>query len=172
MRAAPAVSCANLCERNAHEHTGSAEAIRHSLRNGFTAYSALSPENRALLSPSPANDWLIRARSGRLAFFADLTPTAEASGPHDFTVRFGAARQHVPVIAHEPKEPALPSHRAHDAAASTASRPNVRDDGQRPFLGDRMSGVLKVICPTTKAEICPSGCFVAAAPFRQPGRGP
>jgi hypothetical protein len=30
-------------ERNAHEHTGSAEAIRPSLRNGFTAYFALSP---------------------------------------------------------------------------------------------------------------------------------
>jgi hypothetical protein len=28
---------------NAHEHTGSAENIRHSLRNGFTAYNALSP---------------------------------------------------------------------------------------------------------------------------------
>jgi hypothetical protein len=33
---------------------------------------------------------------------ADLTPTVEASGPHDFTVRFGTARQHVPRIAHEP----------------------------------------------------------------------
>ena len=53
---------------NAHEHTGSAEAIRHSLRNGFTAYFALSPENRASLSPSAADSWLIRARSGRLAF--------------------------------------------------------------------------------------------------------
>ena len=29
--------------RNAHEHTGSAEAIRPSLRNGFTAYFVLSP---------------------------------------------------------------------------------------------------------------------------------
>jgi hypothetical protein len=29
-------------ERNAHEHTGSAEAVRPSLRNGFTAYFALS----------------------------------------------------------------------------------------------------------------------------------
>jgi hypothetical protein len=59
------------CKRqkeNAHEHTGSAEALRHSLRNGFTAYFALSSENRALLSPSSANSWLIRARSGRLAF--------------------------------------------------------------------------------------------------------
>src|SRR5260221_568873 len=42
MRAAPAVPCAKG-RKNAHEHTGSAEAIRHSLRNGFTAYGALSP---------------------------------------------------------------------------------------------------------------------------------
>src|SRR6266436_10133276 len=34
--------CKNV-QRSAHEHTGSAEAIRHSLRNGFTAYAALSP---------------------------------------------------------------------------------------------------------------------------------
>jgi hypothetical protein len=32
-----------LLGRNAHEHTGSAEAIRPSLRNGFTAYSVLFP---------------------------------------------------------------------------------------------------------------------------------
>ena len=43
MRAAPAVSCARCTKKSAHEHTGSAEAIRHSLRNGFTAYAVLSP---------------------------------------------------------------------------------------------------------------------------------
>ena len=43
MRAAPAVSCAIAHRKRAHEHTGSAEAIRHSLRNGFTAYIVLSP---------------------------------------------------------------------------------------------------------------------------------
>jgi hypothetical protein len=32
-----------IVRKNAHEHTGSAEAIRHSLRNGFTAYAVLSP---------------------------------------------------------------------------------------------------------------------------------
>jgi len=36
----------------AHEHTGSAEAIRHSLRNGFTAYAVLSPASEFVLSPS------------------------------------------------------------------------------------------------------------------------
>ena len=43
--AAPAVSRAICANKNAHEHTGSAETLRPSLRNGFTAYSALSPVN-------------------------------------------------------------------------------------------------------------------------------
>jgi hypothetical protein len=30
-------------QKSAHEHTGSAEAIRPSLRSGFTAYFVLSP---------------------------------------------------------------------------------------------------------------------------------
>ena len=37
-------------KENAHEHTGSAEALRHSLRNGFTDYFELSPENWALFA--------------------------------------------------------------------------------------------------------------------------
>jgi hypothetical protein len=32
-----------IVRRNAHEHTGSAETLRHSPRNGFTAYAVLSP---------------------------------------------------------------------------------------------------------------------------------
>src|SRR5260370_33664451 len=32
-----------IVRKNAHEHTGPAEALRHSLRDGFTAYGALSP---------------------------------------------------------------------------------------------------------------------------------
>jgi len=43
VRAAPAVSCAKSTKESAHEQTGSAEAIRHSLRNGLTAYVELSP---------------------------------------------------------------------------------------------------------------------------------
>src|SRR6266702_4269864 len=42
VRAAPAVSCAICTEKCAHEHTGSAETLRPSPRNGFTAYSVLS----------------------------------------------------------------------------------------------------------------------------------
>jgi hypothetical protein len=42
-----------LCKESAHEHTGSAEAIRHSLRDGFNAYNALSSVTGLFLPPSP-----------------------------------------------------------------------------------------------------------------------
>src|ERR1700755_1005299 len=45
--AAPAVSCANVREDGAHEHTGTVGAARHSLRSGFTAYAALSLETNS-----------------------------------------------------------------------------------------------------------------------------
>ena len=34
-------------QKGAHEHTGTVGAFRHSLRNGFTAYAALSPETNS-----------------------------------------------------------------------------------------------------------------------------
>src|SRR3977135_4748747 len=54
MRAAPAVSCAKLCERKRTRAYRAAEALRHYLRNGLTAYIALSPATRALVSAYPA----------------------------------------------------------------------------------------------------------------------
>jgi len=42
VRAAPAVSCATGIKEYAHEQTGLAGAFRPSLRNGLTAYAALS----------------------------------------------------------------------------------------------------------------------------------
>ena len=38
----------NCANKNAHEHTGSAETLRPSLRNGFTAYFVLSPVNGSI----------------------------------------------------------------------------------------------------------------------------
>jgi hypothetical protein len=139
-----------------------AEAIRHSLRNGFTAYIALSPaiglvchRRQRIWLASPGWAWKTSA---------DLTP---ASRRQNHTTLPYAAAPFVSarLIAHgswlNPK-PALQFTCAPNAAASTASHPNVRDDGQRPFLRDRMAGVLEMICPTAKAKICPSGYFVAA----------
>jgi hypothetical protein len=90
-RAAPAVSCARCTKECAHEHTGSAEAIRPSLRNGFTAYFVLFPAIGLVCHRRLAKPGQVRARLGRPAF-ARLDAGVEASEPHDFTVR-GRLRQ-------------------------------------------------------------------------------
>ncbi len=58
-------------------------------------------------------------------------------------------------IAHG--KPALQSIFTHDATASTASRPNVRDDGQRPSLWDETARLIVLICPTGQEEYFPQG---------------
>ena len=70
--AAPAVSRARDGVRCAREHTGTVGALRHSLRNGFTAYAALSRRSsRFVLQDSLALDRSppqIPFRSARLHF--------------------------------------------------------------------------------------------------------
>src|SRR6202166_1740819 len=61
---APAVSCAMVVVRCAHEHSGHTGITRHSPRNGFNGYSVLAPVLRAFWPPSPA------------LLLADLTPAS------------------------------------------------------------------------------------------------
>src|SRR5438128_7314100 len=82
VRAAPAVSRAIAHRERAHEHTGSAETLRPSLRNGFTAYSELSPVNGSFATV---------ARERRAS--RELNASTAASGPHDFAVRLSPTRQ-------------------------------------------------------------------------------
>ena len=89
-------------KENAHEHTGSAEAFRPSLRDGFTAYNVLSPVTG-----------LSCHRHSREALASwKLDTSVGVSGPHDFAVRIGA-----PVSR---------------AAASTASHPTFVTIANRP----------------------------------------
>ena len=67
--------------KSAHEHTGSAETLRPSLRSGFTAYFVLSPVNGFLATVA-----LEKVTS------QELDASTAASGPHDFAVRFMRAR--------------------------------------------------------------------------------
>src|ERR1700675_2435456 len=53
VRAAPAVSRAIDATRCAHEHTGSAETLRPSPRNGLTAYFVLAPVTGFLATVIP-----------------------------------------------------------------------------------------------------------------------
>jgi hypothetical protein len=80
VRAAPAVSCANAHKENAHEHTGSAEAIRPSLRSGFTTYFVLSSVTGLSCHRHSAD------------ISAKLDTSVGVSGPHDFAVRVSAVR--------------------------------------------------------------------------------
>ena len=142
MRAAPAVPCAKWVMKNAHEHTGSAENIRHSLRNGFTAYSALSLATNSSCHHRQTNYGFVRARLSRRTS-ANLTSATDAGTTrlHRTLQRRSSARRS---IAHGSK-PALRFTCAPDAAASTASNPASVTIAIRPSLWDQTAGDIEVI---------------------------
>src|SRR3954469_9889280 len=82
VRAAPAVSCARCTKQNAHEHTGSAETLRPSPRNGFTAYNVISPATGSLATVIPEKPLASH----------ELDTSVGVSGPHDFAVRNSRTR--------------------------------------------------------------------------------
>src|SRR5258708_14639111 len=112
-------------------------------RNGFTAYVALSPvtglfcHRRQRISDLSAPGWAdLPSR--------ELDASVGASGPHDFAVRSNISRQRAGESL-TGSSPALRSPRAQNAAASTASRPYVRDDHDTPLFWGGMRKVLEVI---------------------------
>ena len=122
--------CKNV-QRSAHEHTGSAEAIRHSLRNGLTAYAVLSPASEFVLSPSLADQGLAEpGRAGKTS--ASLAPATGVG-----TTRF-CRTQLAPFVLRAARSLtnyfALRFHWRADAAASTTSHPAFRDDHDTPLL--------------------------------------
>ena len=131
-----------------------AESIRHSLRNGFTAYAELSPETNSSCLRRRRIEGLSKTRLGRRTS-ASLTPATGAgttrfcrTQPPGFALRLRRAlpvfalrfiRTLAPVVCAlcslTDQSPPCDHAHAPDAAASTATRPNVRDDGQRPSSG-------------------------------------
>src|SRR5204863_9868460 len=101
-----------------------AEAIRHSLRNGFTAYNALSPVSRSSLATVAPEKLFPR----------NLTPAYRASGPHDFAVR-----------SRSRSLSALP--------ASTATRPKFVAIMKRPSDRDGMAMDIVLIYRMRKRNI-------------------
>src|SRR5882762_5236920 len=123
--------------------------------------------------------WLVRARLGRLCL-RELDASVGASGPHDFAVRSNISRPRA-VDRSQIFRFALRSHRAQNAAASTASHPAFRDDHDTPLFRGGMRKVLDVIWGGRKRKYffkrdstqnCPTG----KSPRRReppscPGRG-
>jgi hypothetical protein len=96
-----------------------------------------SPRRSGFLVTVACGSMRVRARSGRHAT-ADLTP---ASRRQDHTTSPSAASPFVSAPFDDSREtrPAIPC--APDAAASTASRFNVRDDRDTPLLRGGMRGL-------------------------------
>src|SRR5229473_4516576 len=67
-----------MVQKSAHEHTGSAEAVRPSLRNGFNGFLRTLPGDRAFLSPSLANESANLTPASRRQ---DHTTSPSASAP-------------------------------------------------------------------------------------------
>jgi hypothetical protein len=126
--------------KNAHEHTGSAEAVRPSLRNGFTAYIVLSS----------VTGLCCHRRAQEALASQELDASVGASGPHDFAVRVA------PFVLRAPARPPHPA-------------PYVRDDRDTPLLWardgragsadlpDGESGIFFEGGLDRKSLICPSG---------------
>src|SRR5690242_7994251 len=111
-------SCA--LAKAAHEHTGSAEASRPSLRNGFTAYFALFPENGSFASVAPEQPSLL----------LDLTPAPRRQ--NHTTSPYASAT----LVSY-----GLRVHRI---------SPRVSDDGQRPSSRGEMAVLMPLIWVKTE----------------------
>jgi hypothetical protein len=158
VRAAPAVSRANMHRQKAHT---SIQVQRK--QSDIPCAMALrlmprSPRRRIRLVTVTAG---LMAQSDPVGSIS--SPTAwhqqRVSGPHGFAVRshpsspkgfagHGAVRLARADRSQAKTRPAISTR--DDAAASTASYPNVRDDGQRPSKGTGWGKLVEVICPTAK----------------------
>jgi hypothetical protein len=105
----------------------------------LTAYFVLSPVIELYCHRHPAD--MALSAPGRADFAsAGLDAGVEASGPHDFAVRTCVVRQRA-VDCSRTFRSALPSHRAPNAAASTASHPASVTIAIRPSRGTRQRGL-------------------------------
>src|SRR5450755_2586355 len=164
MPVAPAASCAIVVIERTRVTTSTPESPGIPARNGFTAYVALSPVTELFCHRRPQSKVL--SKPGRADLnSANLTP---ASGRQDHTIVPYAAivsGQHAGDRS-QVFRPALRSHRAQNAAASTATHPASVTIMIRPSGGVGWREFVEMICPTGEAKYfckedstqkCPTG---------------
>ena len=128
--------------RTKNAHTSIQVQRRHS---GLPCAMALrlipcSPRRTASFATVAARIWRNPTRWSDSS--TQLDASTAASGPHDFAVRVNAAR-----LAHASRPPHPTATFVHDRAP--------------PLICRETRGLMPLICPTARARICPSGCFVA-----------
>src|SRR5258707_15888073 len=148
-----------IVRRNAHEHTGTVGAFRHSLRNGFTAYAALSPATNSSCHRHRRIK-VLRTPGWARKTSADLTPATGAR-----TTRF--CRTQPPVFANRlrPKPDFSESRKAQPGFGAVVLRNGYRSR-DKPALRIRLT-------PTLPRPPHPAPTFVtmANAPLLGPGWG-
>jgi hypothetical protein len=125
-----------------NEYTG---ITRRSRTQWFYDLLRALPGDRACLTPSSADMACLKPGRARHAS-ANLTPTTEASGPHDFAVRSNIVRQRALV------RPAL-----HHVSRLTLPRPphpipRFVTIAIRPCCGTGWRELVEMICPTGEAK--------------------
>jgi hypothetical protein len=144
----------NCTKKNAHEHTGSAETLRHSPRNGFTAYAVLSPATNSSCHRRCRLDGTSDPVGSR------TPPTAwhqqRVSGPHGFAVRISAVR---PARRYRSRETRPATSLRADASASTASPPAFVTTRDRPSCRERTGRAGSADLPDGECGILPVALF-------------
>ncbi len=123
-----------------------AENIRHSLRNGFTAYNALSPVIGFLATVT-------------CRLLHKLDASAEASGPHVFAVRFSAVRRR------QLPRPPQPTPRC-DVGQRPSERDGIGENIALIYISEKAKYFLfrgLTFCFRKSELICPSRYFAAGA---------
>jgi hypothetical protein len=114
-------SCASMCKKSAHEHTGEAEALRLSLRDGLTAYSALSSVNGLSCHRRPQKRGFLRTwRQHRGAGTTRLRRTLK---PRSSVVTSASTASHRAFVTIATR----PSHRVRRVESKTDSPPSLSD---------------------------------------------
>ena len=144
MRAAPAVSRAICIKKSAHEHTGSAETLRPSLRNGFTAYFVLSPVNGSFATVARKNYF---SRTWRQHRGARTTRLRRPPKPRSSVEAFRVHR--IPPHVRDDREPPLSS--GETGEVKSVICPTAK---AKYFRAEVWTGF---------GVICPSGGFVESA---------
>ncbi len=140
-------------------------------RNGFNGLCRALPGDRALLPPSSREYPACPHPVGPTCLPQNLTP---ASGRQDHTILPSAATSLVSVLFDRSQvfQLALRSHRPQNAAASTASRPYVRDDHDTPLLRGGMRKVVDVIWGRWKQKYFCKGDSTPLSTNRPTGKSP
>ena len=132
---------------------GLSGGIRHPLRNGFTAYAALSPATNS--SCHRRRRMQRRLNPVGLNTSPPTWHQQRVSGPHGFAVRTTSFVLRAFQIAHEVQLALRPPWRA-DALASTTSHPAFVTIAIRPSCRNGMAGVRPLIWARREAQFCPS----------------